>query len=229
MSRTHRHPSGAFTIIVPELLLDAGQVAVFQGASGCGKSTLFDTVGMISKPDYASEFSVFAGGCAYDVRGAKAGLLSRLRSIHVGYVLQHGGLIPSLSALDNILLPIRLAGRKSDMVWCRKLTERLELGGLLTKKPAHMSGGQLQRVAIARALIHRPRLILADEPTGQLDSITGGEVRDLLVSAARGEGACLMVVTHDESLFSSTADRFFSFNLERNAGGIVSTLANVTR
>lgn len=151
--------------------------------------------------------------------------LARIRGTTIGYVLQHGGLIPALTVADNISLPLRLRGACVDRDYLRILAEMLGIADQLRKKPAKLSGGQLQRVAIARALLPRPSLVLADEPTGQLDGITAEGVRNLLVGISKEQGAALLVVTHDPLLFQRDATRRFGFHLvETGPGGVFSKL-----
>lgn len=228
LNRSHRHADGLFSLHVPELVLYPAQTSVFQGASGCGKSTLFDTLGLIARPDSAERFLIRqAGDFSTDVVQACESSLTSLRGRTIGYVLQHGGLIPSLSVTENILLPCRLAGNPPDKSRFASLVSRLDITDQLKKKPSKLSGGQQQRVAIARALIHRPSIVLADEPTGQLDAITACDVRDLLVSVAREESVSLLVVTHDPALFSGFANRQFGFEITVRLRQVVSTLCEL--
>jgi len=229
LSKTHAHAAARFRLAVSELEVRTGEVSVFQGQSGCGKSTLFDMLGLISMPDSAERFRIDPeDGGALDVMHSPDARLTSLRARRIGYVLQDGALVPSLSVLENIRLPARLDGSKSDETRIRQLAERLEIADQLRKKPTKLSGGQKQRVAIARALAGRPLLLLADEPTGQLDPITGARVRDLLVGMAREESVCLLIVTHDSGLFSAAADRHFGFRIERDGKGVVSRLREET-
>ena len=229
LNRSHRHIDGLFSLHVPELTLYPAQTSVFQGASGCGKSTLFDTLGLIARPDSAERFLIRqAGEIPTDIVQSSESAITSLRGRQIGYVLQHGGLIPSLSVLENILLPCRLAGNLPDKKRFESLVSRLGIADQLKKKPSKLSGGQQQRAAIARALIHRPSIVLADEPTGQLDSFTACDVRDLLVSVAREESVSLLVVTHDPALFSGFADRQFGFEITSCQRQVVSTLRELS-
>jgi putative ABC transport system ATP-binding protein len=222
MTRSHRHADGGFTLEVQNLAIHPGEVAIFAGASGCGKSTLFDVLGLIARPDAARRF-VFrlAGEREREMIQAQDKELAQLRGTMIGYVLQHGGLIPALTVADNISLPLRLRGSRVDCCHLNELAERLGIADQLRKKPAKLSGGQQQRAAIARALLPRPALLLADEPTGQLDGITAEGVRGLLVGTAREEGAALLVVTHDPALFQWDATRRFGFHLSKTMYGTV--------
>jgi len=229
LNRSHSHVDGLFSLHVPELALYPAQTSVFQGASGCGKSTLFDTLGLIARADTAERFLIHqAGESPTDIIQSCESAITSLRGREIGYVLQHGGLIPSLSVTENILLPCRLAGNLPDKIRFESLVSRLGIVDQLKKKPSKLSGGQQQRVAIARALIHRPSIVLADEPTGQLDSFTARDVRDLLVSVAREESVSLLVVTHDPTLFSGFADRQFGFEITVCHRQVVSTLCELS-
>jgi putative ABC transport system ATP-binding protein len=226
MTRSHRHADGGFTLEVENLVIHPRDVAVFAGASGCGKSTLFDVLGLIARPDTARRFLLrLAGAREREMIRARDRDLALLRGTMIGYVLQHGGLIPALTVADNISLPLQLRGSRVDRGHLRKLADLLGIADQLRKKPAKLSGGQQQRVAIARALFPRPSLVLADEPTGQLDGITAEGVRGLLVDIAREQGAALLVVTHDPLLFQRNATRRFGFHLaETRPGSVISKL-----
>lgn len=213
---------------VPVLDLYPAQTIVFQGASGCGKSTLFDTLGLIAPADNADEFVIRNEIESLNILSASESRLTLLRSRMIGYVLQHGGLIPSLSVFENIVIPCRLRGELPNKGRLEGLVERLGITDQLRKKPSHLSGGQQQRVAIARALISRPSVVLADEPTGQLDEFTSADVRDLLINTVRAEGATLLVVTHAPAFFVDYADQRFGFVMRRNNGDIHSTLTEYT-
>lgn len=229
LQKSHHHAGVGFSLNVPELALHASRTAVFQGTSGCGKSTLFDLLGLISTPDSVEQFTIHAQGRALEIPQAAESVLTRLRGRSMGYVLQQGGLIPSLTVRKNILLPCALNGIPHDEARLQQLVERLGIADQLTKKPGKLSGGQLQRAAIARALIHRPTIVLADEPTGQLDSYTAAEVRELLVSVAREEGVCLLVVTHDPQLFEEVADEGYGFETRRQGQHVASILHPLSR
>lgn len=226
MTRKHRHGDGDFTLKVSRLAIHPGEVAVFAGASGCGKSTLFDVLGLIAQPDEIARFTLrFAGQREREVRREREAELARLRGTMIGYVLQHGGLIPALTVADNISLPLRLHGSRVDRDQLMRLASLLGIAEQMRKKPASLSGGQQQRVAIARALLPKPAIVLADEPTGQLDGITAESVRSLLVGVALQQGAALLVVTHDPALFAGDATRRFGFHLMKAPdGGVTSTL-----
>ena len=180
-----------------------GEFAAIMGPSGSGKSTLLHILGALDKP---TSGRVVVGGT--ELSGLSDRKLTLLRRQRMGFVFQFFNLIPTLSAEENVLLPALIAGEKAGN-YTERLDELLELVGLLrrrTHRPDELSGGEQQRVAIARALIRNPDIILADEPTGNLDSKTGAGVLELLrMSAARYEQTILMV-THDPRA-AATADR----------------------
>jgi len=179
-----------------DLQVAAGEYLAVTGASGSGKSTLLNILGLLDAPDAGEYWLRGEATAALDeVRRAE------LRSRWIGFVFQSYHLIPRLSARDNIELPMLLAGIQPAERQRRSavLIERLGLGDRQAHRPGELSGGQRQRVAIARAMAMQPALLLADEPTGNLDSHTGGEVVALL-EELNGEGLTLLVVTHDPQL-----------------------------
>jgi putative ABC transport system ATP-binding protein len=142
-------------------------------------------------------------------------VLARIRRSDIGYVLQTGGLLPFLTVRQNILLPCRLNGMTHMEPEIQTITERLGIGDQLTKKPRFLSCGQRQRVAIARALIHRPALVLADEPTASVDKPTAIAIRDTFKALTQHMGVTLCMVTHDESLVAGAVDRTFIFDVSK--------------
>jgi predicted ABC-type transport system involved in lysophospholipase L1 biosynthesis ATPase subunit len=165
-----------------------------RGASGSGKSTLLHLLGGLDVPDSGS---IAFEGEPMSLWGPAR--LAAFRNLRVGFVFQAYHLLPELDALENVCLPARVARRPAAEVnaRARALLARVGLSQRLDHRPAELSGGEQQRVAIARALINQPRLVLADEPTGNLDSHTGGGIMDLLCSIQREEGMTLVMVTHD--------------------------------
>jgi len=174
------------------LTVPDGQFLAIMGPSGSGKSTLLHCLAGL---DTATSGRVEIG----DTRlgGLSDGRLTRLRRDAVGFVFQSFNLLPTLSAADNILLPLRLAGRRPDTAWLDRVIDLLGLADRLHHRPSQLSGGQQQRVAVARALITRPRVVFADEPTGNLDSRSGAEVLSLLRASVRELGQTVVMVTHD--------------------------------
>jgi predicted ABC-type transport system involved in lysophospholipase L1 biosynthesis ATPase subunit len=171
-----------------------GEFVALRGASGSGKSTLLHLLGGLDLPDSGTiEFR----GERLDRVGAAR--LSRFRNQQIGFVFQAYHLLPELDATENVGLPARILRQSTADAneRARQLLQRVGLGKRLDHLPAELSGGEQQRVAIARALINRPKLVLADEPTGNLDSATGGDIMDLLASLQAEEGMTLVLVTHD--------------------------------
>jgi ABC-type lipoprotein export system ATPase subunit len=177
-----------------DLMIAAGEFLAVRGASGAGKSTLLHLVGGLDTPT-AGE--IWIGGERLDRMSGPT--LSRFRNRKVGFVFQAYHLLPELNALENVCLPARMARVHANQAEAsgRELLGRVGLGDRLDHRPYELSGGEQQRVAIARALINKPDLVLADEPTGNLDSRTGGEIIDLLCALREERGATLVVATHD--------------------------------
>jgi putative ABC transport system ATP-binding protein len=179
----------------------AGQFAAIMGPSGSGKSTLMHLLAGLDSP---TSGSVVVDG--RELAGLDDKALTRLRRDRLGFVFQAFNLVPVLTAEENILLPLTLAGRKPDREWLDRLVDAVGLGDRLTHRPSELSGGHQQRVAVARALVHRPAVVFADEPTGNLDSRSSEEVLGLLRQAADEFGQTVIMVTHDPQA-ASVADR----------------------
>jgi putative ABC transport system ATP-binding protein len=179
----------------------AGQFTAIMGPSGSGKSTLMHLLAGLDSPTSGSV--VLDGQELSDLDDAG---LTRLRRDRLGFVFQAFNLVPVLTAEENITLPLQLAGRKPDRERHDMLIEAVGLGDRLTHRPSELSGGQQQRVAVARALIHRPAVVFADEPTGNLDSKSSDEVLALLRQAVDEFGQTVVMVTHDPHA-ASVADR----------------------
>jgi putative ABC transport system ATP-binding protein len=178
-----------------------GQLTAVMGPSGSGKSTLMHILAGLDRP---TEGSVTIGG--QDITKLSDDDLTLLRREHIGFIFQFFNLLPMLTAAENVVLPLSLAGRKADPSWVRELTEKVGLGARLGHRPSELSGGQQQRVAIARALVSRPTIMFADEPTGNLDSRTGGEILELLRGMVSDLGQTTVMVTHDAHA-AAIADR----------------------
>ncbi|MFG6466928.1 ABC transporter ATP-binding protein [Roseateles sp. BYS87W] len=182
------------------LSLAAGEIVALLGESGSGKSTLLNCLAGLDTPD--------AGQIVLDghaLEGLDDDARAALRRRALGFVFQAFHLLPHLSVADNVALPLRLLGQRDD-ARVQHMLQAVRLDGLAQRMPRQLSGGQLQRVAIARALVHRPRLVLADEPTGNLDPRHAGEVLDLLRTCTRKAGAACLLVTHSEAA-AQAADR----------------------
>jgi putative ABC transport system ATP-binding protein len=170
----------------------AGELTAVMGPSGSGKSTLMHILAGLDRPT-SGEVRV-AGTSLGELSDAQ---LTKLRRDHIGFVFQFFNLLPMLTAKENIVLPMSIAGRKPDGAWLDDLTDKVGLGDRLTHRPAELSGGQQQRVAIARALVSKPTVMFADEPTGNLDSRTSGEILTLLRESVSSYGQTTVMVTHD--------------------------------
>ena len=174
--------------------LDVGRadLVAVMGPSGSGKSTLMHLLAGLDTP---TSGTVTIGGV--DLTELEDRQLTLLRRQHVGFVFQFFNLLPMLSAEENIVLPLTIAGERADRAWLDELLGRTGLSGRRSHRPSELSGGEQQRVAIARALITRPTILFADEPTGNLDSKTGGEILDLLRASAADYGQTIVMVTHE--------------------------------
>lgn len=172
--------------------IGAGEFTAVMGPSGSGKSTLMHCCAALDTGDSGS---VFIG--ELDLTTMKDKALTKLRRDEIGFVFQSYNLISTLSAEENILLPLAIAGRKPDRLWYDSVIATVALGDRLKHKPNELSGGQQQRVAVARALVSSPRIVFADEPTGNLDSKSGAQVLELLRRAASEHGQTVVMVTHD--------------------------------
>jgi putative ABC transport system ATP-binding protein len=178
-----------------------GRLTAVMGPSGSGKSTLMHILAGLDRPT-SGQVSV----AGVDVTGLDDTALTKLRRDHIGFIFQFFNLLPMLTAAENIVLPLRLAGGKPDPAWLDELIDKVGLGDRLTHRPAELSGGQQQRVAVARALVSRPSVMFADEPTGNLDSTTGGEILALLRDSVDTLGQTTVMVTHDAHA-AAIADR----------------------
>lgn len=190
------------------LTVDKGEFVSIMGPSGCGKSTLLNIIGLLDKPT-GGTVRILDTDC--DKLGDNA--MSHFRNANLGFVFQSFHLIPSLDVAANIELPLAYRSGISAAERRERVDEVLERLGMTHRKhhmPAQLSGGQCQRVAIARAIIGRPSIVLADEPTGNLDSVMGGEVMDLLHSLNTDDGITIVMVTHNEAQALQT-DRIVRF------------------
>ena len=169
-----------------------GRLTAIMGPSGSGKSTLMHSAAGL---DHLTSGTVFIGDT--DIGRLDDRKLTKLRRDRVGFVFQSFNLVPTLTAAENIALPMRLAGRKPDRAWFDHVVETVGLANRLKHRPSELSGGQQQRVAVARALAGRPEIIFADEPTGNLDSRTGAEILSFMRTAVRELGQTIVMVTHD--------------------------------
>ena len=192
-----------------DLVVNTGNSLAIMGASGVGKSTLLNIMGSLEPP---TEGVVrFRDSNIYEMDGLA---LSRFRNTEIGFVFQFHHLLPEFNALENTMMPALIARRRSKQAgeMAREVLEKVGLERRLNHRAGELSGGEQQRVAIARALVMRPKLILADEPTGNLDWSTGQEVADLLLRLNREEGVAMVVATHNERLAEKMSRRMEIFN-----------------
>ncbi len=216
LMHTRSQAGVSFQLIVPEMDLAPGQFAALVGPSGCGKSTLLDILGLVLRPEQIGGFSIGGPQAPIDVTGLSRANRAAVRSRYLGYVLQTGGLLPFLSVRQNIALPLRL-NRQDDPLLVDAMARTLGIEGQLDKLPSFLSGGQRQRVAIARALVHKPRIVLADEPTAAVDELTAMEIRDQFRELSQKSGTTTIMVSHDRSLLRDQVDRVFGFKVVRKS------------
>jgi len=194
-----------------------GTFTAVMGASGSGKSTLMHCAAGLDRP---TKGSVLLGDV--DLSTLKETALTKLRRERVGFVFQAFNLLPALTVMQNITLPLRLAGAPIDRSWAQQVLAGVGLADKARRRPAQLSGGQQQRVAIARALVSRPQLIVADEPTGALDSRTGKEILSLLRRSVDESGQTVLMVTHDP-MAASYADQVVFLSDGQLAGSMPRT------
>jgi putative ABC transport system ATP-binding protein len=178
-----------------------GKLTAIMGPSGSGKSTLMHILAALDRP--TSGYATIAGTRLGELSDTE---ITKLRRKHIGFIFQFFNLLPMLTAEENILLPLSIAGRKPDKAEFDELLDRVGLKDRRTHRPSELSGGQQQRVAIARALVSKPTVVFADEPTGNLDSKTSGEILQLLHEAVENYGQTIVMVTH-EARAAAIADR----------------------
>jgi putative ABC transport system ATP-binding protein len=196
VSKTVQSGDHPLTILHPlDYTIAPGQFVAIVGPSGSGKSTL---LGLLAGLDAPSTGHISIDGTDITTLGEDA--LARLRGEKIGFVFQFFHLVPSLTAVENIAVPMEIAGRRDAMARARQLIAEVGLADRAHHYPSQLSGGEQQRIAIARALANAPPIVLADEPTGNLDSGTGRIILDLLLNVRRTRGATLVLVTHDAEL-----------------------------
>ncbi|WP_432700895.1 ABC transporter ATP-binding protein [Kluyvera cryocrescens] len=193
--------SHAHRVYLPQLTLRPGQVVAVTGESGCGKSTLLEAIGLLLHPSNIGRFELNEGERQFDIaallHGERHNELAGIRARQIGFVLQNGGLLPYLSVKDNILLPCQLLGLTPDKTMLNRVIDALKLSPLLAKYPTQLSFGERQRTAFARAILHRPALVLADEPTAALDPYNAQKLFSLFIELVHHEGMMALVVCHD--------------------------------
>jgi putative ABC transport system ATP-binding protein len=195
------------------LEIDGGEMVVVHGPSGCGKTTLLNLIGGLDRPDSGRVLS-----CGTELTHATRAELTAYRARSVGFIFQFYNLLPTLTALENVEAGVRVAGVEREEARERgeALLERVGLGGLAGRFPAQLSGGQQQRVAIARALAKRPRLLLADEPTGNLDEETSAGILELIRELNRETAVTFAIVSHNPAI-ARTGDRVVELSRGRLA------------
>jgi putative ABC transport system ATP-binding protein len=203
VSKTVESGGRPLTILHPlDVAIPSGRFLAVVGPSGSGKSTL---LGLLAGLDAPSTGEILIDGI--DITKLSEDALARLRGEKIGFVFQFFHLVPSLTAFENILVPMEIAGRRGAMDRARLLLEEVGLSDRGHHYPSQLSGGEQQRVAIARALANDPSIVLADEPTGNLDSTTGRHIMDLLLAVRRSRNSTLVLVTHDVGLASLADSR----------------------
>jgi lipoprotein-releasing system ATP-binding protein len=205
LTKTYPSPAGNLTILADvSLTLGAAEAAAITGPSGSGKSTLLYVLGALEPP--TSGTVTLDGENPYALDPVK---LAAFRNRQVGFVFQDHCLLPQCSVLENVLVPTLVGQRDRDAPdRAKHLLDRVGLGARVEHRPAELSGGEKQRAAIARALIRQPRLLLCDEPTGNLDADTAAKVADLLVALQQQQNTMMIVVTHSDALASRFAKRW---------------------
>jgi putative ABC transport system ATP-binding protein len=196
VSKTVTSPEGSLTILADVSLgVRSGETLAIVGASGAGKSTLLALLAGLDTPSTGRVLIAGADMTQLDEDGRAA-----VRGRHVGFVFQSFHLIPSLTALENVMLPLELSGRRDARSTAATALQQVGLTPRAAHYPKQLSGGEQQRVAIARAFVTQPKLLFADEPTGNLDTATGQRITDLLFELNRNIGSTLVLVTHDRTL-----------------------------
>ena len=200
LSKSYQSGSGSLTVLDQvSFELQGGETFSIVGPSGSGKTTL---LGLCAGLDRASSGSVELCGIRLDALNEDD--RARVRNEHIGFIFQNFQLLPTLTALENVMVPLELRGAKGVAIKSKELLERVGLGGRIHHYPAQLSGGEQQRVALARAFSNDPEILFADEPTGNLDEETGKKVEELLFSINKEQGTTLVVVTHNMELARKT-------------------------
>jgi len=211
VKKSFQQPDGAELPIldIPEFHLDAGEQMVLVGASGCGKTTLLHVISGISRADSGK-----VRLDDWDITLMPEAERDQFRADRIGYVFQTFNLLPGFTALENVMISMRFARRRADAQRARHLLERVGLGHRMTHRPPMMSVGEQQRVAVARALANQPRLVLADEPTANIDSKNQQQIIDLLRDTCAEEQVALLIVSHtpDVAKQFDRVDRLEAFN-----------------
>lgn len=202
----HKHYDSLHVLKGVELHIQKGEIVSIVGASGAGKTTLLQILGTLDKPDIENETSLFING--EDVLKMNDKMISRFRNQHLGFIFQFHQLLPEFTALENVCIPAFIAGKEKKEVEidAKKLLDYLGLSHRTNHKPGELSGGEQQRVAVARALINKPAVIFADEPSGNLDTLSAENLHQLFFKLRDEFQQTFVIVTHNED-FANMADR----------------------
>jgi putative ABC transport system ATP-binding protein len=224
----HREHGGlSFHLRIPRFVVRAGEFVALVGDSGSGKSTFLDVLGLILRPSVADRFKmrVATGEQPEDIltlwRRGEDGRLAALRRAYLGYVLQTGGLLPFLTVEGNLKLPLLMNGLSCDRDELLRATERFGVAQYLGRRPELLSGGERQRVAVLRAMMHRPLLVLADEPTAAVDKSRARAIVADFRKFARELGSAIVMVTHDLDLVREAADTTYQCTLSASSKQVV--------
>ena len=232
LRKTRAGKDRTFELVLNALDLAPGEGIAVAGPSGCGKSTLIDLLALALAPTWTETFEIVEGGTRIDVaalwHAALSGSLARLRARSLGYVFQTGGLLPFMTVRDNIALPLRIAGQDG-MGELPSLVEELGIDDLLGEYPHQLSVGQRQRVAIARSLVHRPMLVVADEPTASLDPDNARKVMSMLVGATKRHRSSLIVATHDADTIEDHGLATLAMQMTPVDGGLITEFDDPAR
>ncbi len=217
LCKSYPAPQGRLEILKSiNLKVDKGNFVAIVGESGSGKSTLLQILGSL---DYADSGEIFLNNIA--IHNLPENKLATLRNQHIGFIYQAHHLIPELTALENIMLPLLIQGKSKKYAQEKALTllQNLKLEARAAHIPAHLSGGEAQRIAVARAIITKPALILADEPTGNLDESTATTVFDMMFELCKSKGIAVIMVTHSQA-FANACDHVYQLSQHQLSKGI---------
>lgn len=204
IQKSYETPRGRLEVLRGvQLEIRKGEICYIVGRSGSGKSTLLHILGSLDRP---TKGAVFFEGLDFTTLGERE--LAQYRNEKMGFVFQFYHLLPELNLVENVLLPARIARKKSQARWAHELLDLIGLGARAHHYPSEVSGGEQQRAAIARALVNHPKIVFCDEPTGNLDEETAEEVFRLLLELNRKQGQTLCIVTHEESLVRDQSSAF---------------------
>ena len=227
--RDRRRGNSGFRLEVPSFTVGAGEFVALTGDSGSGKSTLLDLLALVLRPDRMDVFRFHPDGAGEPVDIAAAWSrggdhrLADLRRRYMGYVPQAGGLLPYLTVAANLRLPLRMNGLPNGRDLITEAADHLGVGHVLSSKPARLSGGERQRVAILRAIMHRPVLVLADEPTAAVDKPRAAAIVADFRGLARLAGTAVVMVTHDHDLIAGLSDRHYHLSVDHEHDGWVTS------